>query len=278
MSAIAFDATQVSPATERTAWPKGRYKVIVSASEVKPSSSGKGSVIHLTLKSMEGPTTGQSLQTTINWKNDNPDAQRIGQSELSSLCHAVNVLRPADTANFHGIPFSIDVDTREVKKTDDQGVTTTNIYNDVKAYRYADGSPVVATAGQAPAPAATATPPAWANQAATQPAQAPAPAATLVAPPAPAPAPPAPAPPAPAALPPAPVHQATYYVSHKGVLVTPQPVPLSGIQALGLPPAEFQVNEYGTPDWKPGASLFGAPAPAPAVGGTPPWMQTQPQV
>lgn len=290
MSSLNFDATNIAPATERTAWPKAKYPVVIFTSEIKSAKSGKGELIDFGFKSMDGPTIGTVLHQTVTFRHENADAQRIGQSELSAICHATGVLRIADTANLHGHPLIIDVDVEEVKSTDPQtGAITSKTYNRILGYFKADGSPVIAAVGAATPVAASGPPPAWAGAMtpaapalglaaqptmAPAPAVAPAPAATLAPAPLPAPVVAAPAP-VPA---PAPVVQ--YYVSHKGVLVTPVPVTLQGVHALGLPPADVLVNVLGESEWKPAASLAAAAPPVAAVPGppageVPPWMRPQ---
>lgn len=291
MSAIAFDASTVAPQSPRIAWPKGKFRIAITHSEVKDvgaqNSGNKG--VQFGAKALEvigaapgTPVPDSALLWNVNFMNKSADAQRIGQAELSSVCHATGVLKLTDTANLHGHPFIVEVDTEFVQGKNEDGSKKVNAvtgqpegitYNRVTGYYKNDGSPVVGSAAPgAAAPAAAGPPPAWAAAMASQ---APAP----VPPAAPAPLPVAAAP---VSLPPAPApaQPQLYYVNHKGQLVTPQPVSATSVHALGLAAAEIDVNPYGTQQWIKGTDFFAAQAPAaaptpPVPAETPPWMQKQ---
>lgn len=300
MSQINFDATTVAPQIPRIAWPKGRYRVAIVSSEVKDvgaKNSGHKAVFFAAkalavLGAPAGVEVPQSqILWNINYHNSNPDAQRIGQSELSSICHATGVLKLSDTQNLHGREFVIEVDQEFVPaknedgslKVDGAGKPEGNHFNRIKGYFNADGSAIKASSATAPAaqvPAAAA-PPAWAAE---QPAAAPA-----VQAPVPTPAPVAA--PTPVTLPPAPaaaVPEKLYYVSHAGKVVNAKPVNVDGIRALNLPEAEINVVEVGSQTWVKGPDFFASLAPAaPAVpvapaapeaapaapASVPPWMK-----
>lgn len=243
MATLQFDATKVAPTSDRTAVPEGEYNVILASSEIAKSQNGQ--MIKCTFKILDGPCVGQTISNNINFQNSNETAQRIGQAELSALCHAVGVLQISDTAQLHGRPLRLKVSVREVVKEKD-GVKTTNHYNDVDAILKADGSPVVA--GQTAAPAASA-PPAFVTQAAPAPAPAPVPA------PAPAPAP----------VP----DGKLYHVAHKGTDLTKgTPVNAAAVSAFGHPLAELHVCENAPgAQWVSGSTL----QPAPVT--TAPWVK-----
>ena len=127
MSGINFNAAQVAPDTGITPVPRGRYKVVIVESELKPTKNGAGEIIALSHQVIDGPCRGKTIKSNLNWKNANATAQNIGHAQLSAICHAVNVLHPQDTQQLHNLPFCIEVD-----------VTDDGKYNEVKAYLHLD--------------------------------------------------------------------------------------------------------------------------------------------
>ena len=109
MAGIDFNAKNVDPSTEFKPLPAGDYQVIVTTSKIGPTKAGTGTIITFKLKVMDGPEIDKVLFDRINYKNANPQAQEIGQQNLSALCHAVGVLEPEDTEQLHNIPFMVAV-------------------------------------------------------------------------------------------------------------------------------------------------------------------------
>ena len=269
MSQYQFDATQVNPAGDRSAVPAGNYQVLISNSEIKPNKDKPANrMLTLSMKILDGPLVNQMIFQNLNILHENPVAQQIAQEKLSAICHAVGVLKINDTAQLHGRPFSVKV-----------GITADGKYNELDSILRADGSPVTAAGGAAPAGGSSAAP-AWAVPGA---APAPAPALAPSNPPAPAPAPtPAPAPaPAPTPAPPPaakPPEEKLYYVARNGTNITGNtPIPKS--QVLAQYAAELtmvQVCEVGGSAWVTASTIAEAAAPLPSTGGpVPPWL-TQP--
>ena len=106
---------------------------------------------------IDGQYKNRVLFGNLNIVNANPEAEKIGQRQLSGLCHAVGVLQLQDTSQLHNKPVKIKVKVRvdETGKYDDQ--------NDVAGFEAVSGT-VVATAAPAAAPAGNAAP--WAKRAA----------------------------------------------------------------------------------------------------------------
>jgi hypothetical protein len=86
----------------------------------------------------------------LNIRHSSEDTQRIAQSQLSALCHAVNVIKLMDTAALHFKPVRINVTVREA-----QGIYKAS--NNIKGYESAGGG--VSAPAAAPAPASET--PAW---------------------------------------------------------------------------------------------------------------------
>jgi len=157
-----FDATTVAPQQTYTPVPAGVYTVAVIDSEVKPTRSGNGQLAVFTLQIVDGEHAGRKLFARINVQNQNPETERIGQSQLSSLCHATGVLRLADTSQLHNKIVRAKVRIRKDEQYGDS--------NDVTAFEAAPGqsaapafSPTQAPVSAAPAKPQAATPP-WAKK------------------------------------------------------------------------------------------------------------------
>lgn len=265
---FAFDATNVPVRQDFTPVPPGQYRVHIKIAELTEKGNGNKQ-LGLTLEILDGPKKGSFIRWTINFQHTNATAQRIAQSELSSICHAIGVLKLTDKGQLYGRPFQVKVSVRKV--TGDAGEADKE-YNDVDAVLMQDGSPVVGTANtQQPANAAASGPPAWEQTPTSAP-------STPAAAPAPSAAAPAPAPAAtPAAAPaPAPAVEDTrlFYVLPPDTQ-TPLPVRYTQAQvvALNLDLNKVRLNAVGTQVWEdyykvfPAAAVVAAGAPSEA----PPW-------
>ena len=150
MAQLNFNAQNVAPQAAFTPIPAGIYTTMVTDSEVKITRSG-GEMAVFTLQVIDGEHRGRKLFARINTRNPSAEAERIGQSQLSSLCHAVGVLQLTDTAQLHGKPVRVRV---KIRKDESYGDS-----NEVTGYEAVDGAqggaPVYAAAPR-PAPAAPA--------------------------------------------------------------------------------------------------------------------------
>jgi hypothetical protein len=114
----------------------------------------------MTFEILDGQYKGRRVWENLNIQHTNEDTQRIAQSQLSALCHAVNVIKLEDTAALHFKPVKIKVVVREA-----QGQYQAS--NNIKGYESAGGAipsfaPVSEPAPAASAPASKA--PAWAKK------------------------------------------------------------------------------------------------------------------
>lgn len=157
MAGLAFDATTVAPQQAYTPVPAGVYQTIIVDSEVKPTKNGTGQMAIFTLQIVDGAHAGRKLFARINVRNPNPEAERIGQSQLSALCHAAGVLQLQDTAQLHNRVVRTKVKIRKdtTGQYDDQ--------NECTGFEAAGGAqmPAASAPGMAApaAPAAAAVPP-----------------------------------------------------------------------------------------------------------------------
>jgi len=145
MATLNFNAQNVEPAEAFTALPAGLYHAQIVESDLKQTKTGSGHYLQLTWKVLDGQHTGRLIFDRLNIANQNETAQKIGQQQLSALCHAVGILQVADSSQLHNKPCRIKV---TVRKDDQYGDS-----NEVKGYEAAGG-----TAASAPAMPAFAKP------------------------------------------------------------------------------------------------------------------------
>jgi hypothetical protein len=152
MAQFNFDASQVVPQQSSGPLPAGVYLAHIVESDVQPLKSGNGEGLKLTFEVIDGQFKGRKVYENLNIRHTSEDTQRIAQSQLSALCHAVNVIKLMDTAALHFKPVRINVTVREA-------VGQYKASNNIKGYEAAGGGISAPTAPQAPAPVADT--PAW---------------------------------------------------------------------------------------------------------------------
>lgn len=140
MAQLNFDASTVDPDVGFDPVPAGDYTAMIVDSEIKLTKAGTGMYLQLVWQVCDGQYAGRRIWDRINIQNPNQMAEEIGQKQLSSICHAVGVLRVIDSVELHDRPCSLKV---VVKPGEGQYLPT----NEVKGYRALGG-------GQTPAPAA----------------------------------------------------------------------------------------------------------------------------
>jgi hypothetical protein len=159
MASFSFDASQVAPQASSGPVPAGTYLAHITESDVQPLKSGNGTGLKLTYEIIDGQYKGRKIWDNLNIQHSNEDTQRIAQSQLSALCHAVNVIKLQDTASLHLKPVNIKVVVREA-----QGQYQAS--NNIKGYESVGGARPVFTAQaeEAPAAAPVSKAPAWAKK------------------------------------------------------------------------------------------------------------------
>ena len=160
MAQFNFDASTVAPQASTGPVPAGTYLAQIIESDVAPLKSGKGTGLKLTFEIIDGQQKGRRIWENLNIQHENEETQRIAQSQLSALCHAVNVIKLQDTAALHHKPVHVRVVVREA-----QGQYQAS--NNIKGYESAGGvrqAPAfVAQAEEAQAASKPAAP-AWAKR------------------------------------------------------------------------------------------------------------------
>ena len=152
MAQFNFDASQVAPQQSSGPLPAGVYLAHIVESDVQPLKSGNGEGLKLTFEIIDGQHKGRKVYENLNIRHTSEDTQRIAQSQLSALCHAVNVIKLMDTAALHFKPVRINVTVREA-------VGQYKASNNIKGYEAAGAG--ISAPATAPTPAPVAETPAW---------------------------------------------------------------------------------------------------------------------
>lgn len=140
MVQLNFNAANVAPAQGFQVYPSGIYDVIINGSELKSTraklagTAQKGSYLQLNMKIASGEHAGGTVITRVNFENDNPTAEEIGQAELSAICRVCGVMQLQDSQQLHGIPFKVVL--AKVERNDKPGEYS----NEVKEYRDINGN------------------------------------------------------------------------------------------------------------------------------------------
>ncbi len=107
-----FDPDQVEPLKPLEPVPTGKYLVMITDSEVTNNSKNTGTLLKLTLDILEGEYQGQKVFDNVNLTHNKPEAQSMGQSQLSSIFRACGKGRSGDSSVLHNIPISVNVEYR----------------------------------------------------------------------------------------------------------------------------------------------------------------------
>ena len=116
MAQLNFDANEVQPLEAFEAIPAGEYEAVITDSEMKPNKAGTGTFLELKTEIVSGDCAGRKLMARLNLNNPSTKAVEMARRELSAICHAVGVLRPADSSELHNRPPLMKV--RLVKRED----------------------------------------------------------------------------------------------------------------------------------------------------------------
>ena len=141
MAQLDFDASSVQPLDVYEAIPAGEYEAVITDSEMKANKSNTGMFLELKTEIISGDYLGRKLTARLNLKNPSVKAVEMAKRELSSICHAVGVLQPRDSAELHNLPLVIKV--KLIKREDD---TSSNEIAGWKAKEAPASQPVKAAA------------------------------------------------------------------------------------------------------------------------------------
>ncbi len=133
-----FDATEHD--TEQREYenlPDGDYELEVTESDVKPTSTGSGTLLKLMYEvRLPEEYKGRKIFANINLENSNSQAQEIGQRELASLCRAVGISSIEDSEELHLLPFMAKVGLSKARTGKDG--KTYDPQNEVKKFYFPD--------------------------------------------------------------------------------------------------------------------------------------------
>lgn len=88
----------------------GIYKIEIEASEVKPTSNNKGTILKVTNVVVEPEDyAGRKLFNNYNLENESAQAQEIGQKQFAALCRAIGVSEVEDSEELHFKPYVVKV-------------------------------------------------------------------------------------------------------------------------------------------------------------------------
>lgn len=104
-----FDASQVEPKRDFVALPAGIYDVTIIDANWKTTKAGTGKMLVLEFEVLTGDKKGRKIFTRLNLDNQNATAVQIAQSELSSICRAINVLKPTSEYDLINRPLQVSV-------------------------------------------------------------------------------------------------------------------------------------------------------------------------
>ena len=161
-----FNAATVAPKEAFDVLPAGWYNARVTASEMKPTKDGTGSMLALTLSVMDGKYVNRKIFERLNLKNKSPKAVEIAYQTLSSICHATGVIQLGNPTQLHGIPLQVKVKVRPAEGQYSESNETTG-YKAIEGGAPGAGpatTPAWVSPPSAPAAPAFAPPPAQAQQ------------------------------------------------------------------------------------------------------------------
>jgi hypothetical protein len=110
-----FDANEIEPNVPFEPIPPGWYKAIIIDSEEVPTRAQTGSFVKLTFEIIEGEFSRRKLWTMLNLNNPSEEAVKIARRDLSSICHAVNIMRPHESTDLHDIPLMLKVRVKDAE-------------------------------------------------------------------------------------------------------------------------------------------------------------------
>ena len=150
MALINFDANEIEPVAFEPL-PAGEYKAIIVNSEMKKTRAGDGRYLKICLQVIEGEYANRVVFDNLNLDNPNAQAVRIAQATLASICRAVGVMTPRDSAELHDKPLIAVLGIKPATENFEAS-------NRVKGYKPCTGTTMQAPIASKPAPTPTAAP------------------------------------------------------------------------------------------------------------------------
>jgi hypothetical protein len=119
MAKMGFNAAEVAPQQPFDVLNKGWYPMVISEAENKEIQ--KGQRLELVFTVDAGKAKGRKTFDGLNWKHDSSEAQRIGQEQLSAICHAVGVINLENDKQLVGKKLAVKLGIEEERKDEQTG-------------------------------------------------------------------------------------------------------------------------------------------------------------
>ena len=102
--ASTYTPTTQAPQRDNSPLPAGLYTVEITAADVKPLKSGRGTGLYLEYTVIDpAPHARRKVWQSINIQHESPQAQDIGLRELSNLCLAISIENPDENSMFQKV-------------------------------------------------------------------------------------------------------------------------------------------------------------------------------
>lgn len=109
MALLDFDANTVEPRADFSI-VSGDYKAMIISSEMKPTKDNpENEYLLLNWEVIDGDYKGCRIFDRLNLKNTKQDAAKIAYQTLSSICHAVGLMKVKDSSELHEKPCMIKI-------------------------------------------------------------------------------------------------------------------------------------------------------------------------
>ncbi len=155
-----FNANDVPDRQDFTPVPGGRYRIMTTASDMKPTKDGNGNYLQLEYDIQAGEHAGRKLFERLNLDNQNQTAVDIAYRTLGEICKAVGKLQITDSSELHNIAMDCDVEVEPGRPYMKNGVEVPGKpQNVIKRYHPVGGGAAATAQKQAPAQQGAATPP-----------------------------------------------------------------------------------------------------------------------
>jgi hypothetical protein len=82
--------------------PENVYRLMITKAELRPNRAETGRVIELEFRVVDGPHEGRRLWERFDYDGSDEKAVKKGRARLATLCRAVGLPEPGDTANLVG--------------------------------------------------------------------------------------------------------------------------------------------------------------------------------
>ena len=105
-----FNANDHEPFVAFDPIPEGKYLAVIRDSNQTETKKHDGHYLKLEFELIgDGKYKGRKVFDNLNLQNPSGDAVRIAKAKLSSICRAINIMRPKESCELHNIPLVIDV-------------------------------------------------------------------------------------------------------------------------------------------------------------------------